>query len=180
MQNFEELLKARLEQPIKDKQGNLIVNQETQSYMTALEAMVMSVVNNAMKGDIASIAFIRNITHTPSQADNDRMELIRKQAAERQRSLTTQLKSEGLYDGQDTEIEQVANIASLVEILTDQMCQADFHPTITEYRRDGSTQTTVNPLVTRRDQQQQRFQQQLDKLRQDAMRRAINKRNMKL
>lgn len=174
MQNFEELLRARLAQPIKDKQGNLIVNQDTQSPMTALDAMVMSVVNNAMKGDIASIAFIRNMTHSPdAEADRCRQEEMQNRTTAIKDNLLKQLQAQQLYDGQDIELEQVAATALLVEQLTEQMRQSDFQPTVTEYRRDGSTQAIINPLVTLRDQQQQRFQQQLDKLRQDAINRRV-------
>lgn len=180
MESFEDLLRARLAAPIKDKTGRVIINQDTQEAMTAMEAMVMSVVNNAMKGDIASIAFIRNFSKQPdqnSQLQQQQMEAKLKAAID---SLTKQLQGERLYDGQDSEIAMLAETQLLVDKLTEQMHQADFEPTITEYRRDGSTQTIINPLTKLRDDQQDRFRAQLDKLRKDALNRILNKRNMKL
>ena len=71
MQSFEDLLKARLADPVKDKTGRAIVNNDG-TLMTPMEAMVMSVVNSAMKGDIASIAFIRNMTKaTDPEAESE-------------------------------------------------------------------------------------------------------------
>ena len=178
MESFEDLLRARLAAPIKDKTGRVIVNQDTQQAMTAMEAMVMSVVNNAMKGDIASIAFIRNFTKQPDgagmeeQTDNQLQTIID--------ALKQQLQGEKLYDGQDAEIAMLAETQLLVDKLTHQMHQSDYEPTITEYRRDGSTQTIINPLTKLRDDQQDRFRAQLDKLRKDALNRILNKRNMKL
>lgn len=177
MENFEELLRARLAAPIKDKTGRVIINQDTQQAMSAIEAMVMSVVNNAMKGDIASIAFIRNFTKQPDV--NDQIKTAEKLQAI-VASLTKQLQGEKLYDGQDSEIAMLAETQLLVDKLTEQMHQADFEPTITEYRRDGSTQTIINPLTKLRDDQQDRFRSQLDKIRKDALNRILNKRNMKL
>lgn len=180
MESFEDLLRARLAAPIKDKTGRVLINQDTQQAMTAMEAMVMSVVNNAMKGDIASIAFIRNFTKQPDgigsawerQTDTQLQSIIN--------SLKHQLEGEKLYDGQDAEIAMLAETQLLVDKLTHQMHQADYEPTITEYRRDGSTQTIINPLTKLRDEQQDRFRAQLDKLRKDALNRILNKRNMKL
>lgn len=179
MESFEDLLRARLAAPIKDKTGRVIINQDTREAMTAMEAMVMSVVNNAMKGDIASIAFIRNFSKQPDQNSQlqQQMEAKLKTVID---SITKQLQGERLYDGQDSEIAMLAETQMLVDKLTEQMHQADYEPTITEYRRDGSTQTVINPLTKLRDEQQDRFRAQLDKLRKDALNRILNKRNMKL
>lgn len=54
MQDLESLIKQRLSKPVKNSQGSTLLNDEGQP-LTALDAMVMSVVNNAMKGDIASL-----------------------------------------------------------------------------------------------------------------------------
>ena len=177
MESFEDLLRARLAAPIKDKTGRVIINQDTQQAMTAMEAMVMSVVNNAMKGDIASIAFIRNFTKQPDATDQLKAQEDLKAITE---SLKHQLQGEKLSDGQDAEIAMLAETQLLINKLTEQMHQADYEPTITEYRRDGSTQTIINPLTKLRDEQQDRFRAQLDKLRKDALNRILNKRNMKL
>lgn len=175
---FEELLTQKINEPIRDKQGNYIVNRETGQQMNALEAMVMSVVNNAMKGDIASIAFIRNIQR---QASGDQQEQHRQRTEEHlvelRDRLTNQLKNEGLYDGQDAEIAMLAETAYLTEQLNAVMHAEDFTPTTTEYDSKGATRTLVNPVIKLRDDQQNRFSEALDKLRQDALKRKINSKN---
>lgn len=176
MQDFNELLRARLAAPIKDKQGNEIVNKETGEHLTALEAMVMSVVNNAMKGDIASIAFIQNITKVvDAAADESHKKEAEKAKLEAVAKITTQLKAEGLYDGQDQEIELLADTFLLAQQLTSQMQRAEFTATRDEFRRDGSTQVVVNPLIKLRDDQQDRFRAQMERLRTDAKKRSIAK-----
>lgn len=177
MQDFNELLRARLAAPIKDKQGNEIVNKDTGEHLTALEAMVMSVVNNAMKGDIASIAFIQNITKA---ADSDADRAHRKEAETAKQAaigkLTAQLQDEGLYDGQDQEIELLADTFLLAQQLTDQMQSAEFSATRDEFRRDGSTQVVVNPIIKLRDDQQDRFRAQMERLRTEARKRSVTRR----
>lgn len=178
-EDFNTLLRQRLVAPVKDKQGNLLMNQDTGSYMTALDAMVMSVVNNAMKGDIASIAFIRNITNSGHTSDDDEIVRQRKDMSENMRKqLTEQLKNEGFYDGQDFEIGMLADTAILIEELNQQIRRPDFSATISEYTSIGNTKTVVNPILTMRDQQQDKFRQQIDKIRKDARER-INAMNLK-
>ena len=175
MQSFEDLLKARLADPVKDKTGRAIVNNDG-TLMTPMEAMVMSVVNSAMKGDIASIAFIRNMTKaTDPEAESQHRQRMAQRTDELEAALRSQFQNEGLYDGQDTELRQLAETALLVEQLTEEMRADDFHATLAEYRRDGSTATTVNPLITLRDQQANRFQELIDKMRQDAVKRKLNR-----
>lgn len=169
MQDFNELLKARVVAPLKDKQGNPIVNKETGEHLTAMEAMVMSVVNKAIQGDIASIAFIQNSTKTVNpEEDKARRKEAEARKAEIIADLTIQLKGENLYDGQIQEIEMLAETFYLVEQLTAQMQAADFTATRDEFNKDGSTKIVVNPIIKLRDDQQDRFREQFSQLRRDA------------
>lgn len=178
-EDFNTILRKRLSAPVRDKQGNVLLNQETNSYMTALDAMVMSVVNNAMKGDIASIAFIRNVTKNDSQQEDEELVRQREEQCKRMRlQLTEQLKNEGFYDGQDFEIGMLADTAILIEELNQQIRRPDFSATISEYTSIGNTKTVVNPILIMRDQQQDKFRQQIDKIRKDARER-INAMNLK-
>jgi hypothetical protein len=147
--------------------------------MTALDAMVMSVVNNAMKGDIASIAFIRNVTKNDNTGEDEELVRKRQEKSEKMRQqLKKQLDDEGFYDGQDFEIGMLADTAILIEELNEQMRSPDFSPTISEYTSTGNTKTVINPILTMRDQQQDKFRQQIDKIRKDAKER-INAKKLK-
>lgn len=178
-EDFTTLLRRRLSAPVKDKQGKVLIDEETNSYMTALDAMVMSVVNNAMRGDIGSIAFIRNITKNDNAVEDE--ELVRQreeQSAKMRAQLKEQLENEGFYDGQDFEIGMLADTAILIEELNEQMRRPDFSATISEYTSTGNTKTVINPILTMRDQQQDKFWQQIDKIRKDAKERKTM-RNLK-
>lgn len=177
MQSFDELLKAELARPAtynaKDERGNAIKKQ-----IQPMEAMVKSVVNNAMKGDLASIAFIQNMT---KDSDPQREQEARQRHLERVDSiadkLTVMLKNERNYDGQDVEIRDVAEIKAFVDELTDMMAAPDFQAVTTDMK---TGKQTVSPVIALRDKQRELFQAQLEKLRQDAMSRAIHRRQLKM
>ena len=106
MQDLESLIKQRLSKPVKNSSGATLLNDEGQP-LTALDAMVMSVVNNAMKGDIASLLFVQNITRSRT-ADDEYFSQQQKLLKEKKEYIKTQLDAEGLYINQDEEIERVA------------------------------------------------------------------------
>lgn len=66
MQNFQEILKAELEKPValKNQPGATI---------DPIEAMVKSVMTNAMKGDLAAISFINTMTRSTDQGEDERV-----------------------------------------------------------------------------------------------------------
>lgn len=136
----------------------------------------MSIVNSAMKGDLAAVSLIRNLTQSWTE-EQDRY--ARERSAVKMETyiqdLTRQLEAEGLYDGQRQEISMLAATRLLVEYLTEQMSGAGFQPVITVYGKTGVT-TVPHPLIKMRDEQQDRFRQQLDKLRSDALKRTQMKR----
>ena len=61
MKTIEEILQERLAAPVRQKSGAILTNDQGESLLP-LEAMIMSVMTNAMRGDIAAIAFIQNLT----------------------------------------------------------------------------------------------------------------------
>ena len=176
--SLEAALKERLQTTIKTKQGNVAVDENGQP-ITAMQAIAMSILQNAMKGDIPSATFIRNITRTNTDADEA-------QAHRRQEAFQTafaqirrELEAEGLYLGQDIEIEKLAHNMLIVQNLNEQMQQPDYEDVIREMHRDGSTAMRLNPLHEWRDRYQKQLLADLKELRTDALRRKINIRNKK-
>ena len=177
MENFDELLRQELARPAtynaKDEFGKVVKKQ-----IAPMEAMVKSVVNNAMKGDLASIAFIQNMTKDSDpakeqearQRHRERVDVIADQ-------LTTQLKGEKVYDGQDAEIRDVAEIKAFVDELTDMMSTPDFQKVSTDMK---TGKQTVSPVIAMRDKQRELWQAQLARLRQEAMQRIITRKQLKL
>lgn len=171
MQKFDEILKRELSKPVALKNGN-------GATIEPMEAMVKSILNNAMKGDLASISFIRMMTkdNDPDKA-KEASERHKKRLQEITDNLVKQLKDEHVFDGQFTEIMMVAETALLVEKLNDLMAEPDFQMVATDIKTGHQT---VSPVIALRDKQRDLFQQQLAKLREEALRRSITRKNMRI
>lgn len=162
MENFEEILKRQLDTPASytgtDENGNRVRKQ-----ITPMEAMVKSVVNNAMKGDISSIQFVRMLTRESNTQDAQK---ARQRHTERlesvQNSIREYLERNEAYDRQDEEIKPVAEIELLLQDLDDIVNGPDFQIYTTDYKNGHQT---VSPVIALRDKQRELFQQQLEKLR---------------
>lgn len=167
MQTFDELLRAELSKPAQMKSGGTI---------QPMEAMVKSVVNNAMKGDLASIAFIRNMTKDANpdadrQARERHQERVEKVACD----IGQKLGQEGLFDGQSIEIRMVAEIKVFTDELTEMMTAPDFQAVSTDMKTGHQT---VSPIIALRDKQRDLFQAQLQKLRDEALQRIITRKQI--
>ena len=111
MKSFDEILKEKLQTqvPVKGKEGKMI---------DPTEAMVNALMANAMKGDIASIAFIRNMTQeTDPEKQKKAIEQHKETGIRFAEELVRQLSNEGAYDGQDLEIAMLAETAVMVDEL---------------------------------------------------------------
>ena len=91
--------------------------------------------------------------------------------------LKHQLMEENAWDGQQTELEMLADTAILVEKLSRQMASPDFQEVITDPR---TGKQTVSPLIALRDSQRELFDKQLAKLRREAINRMMVRKNLKL
>lgn len=174
--SLESALVDRLQRTIKTKTGSVAVD-ENGNPITAVQAIAMSILQNAMKGDIQSATFVRNITRTTTESDEERQ---RRQEEAMQRAtskIRRELEAEGLYVGQDIEIEQIAQNLLLIEQLNAQMQSPDYEDMVQEYRRDGSMSMRINPLHEWRDRYQKQLMADLKELRTDALRRKVNMKN---
>ena len=95
---FVEILRERMGMPVKVKGADATV--------MPMEAMVMSVMNNAMKGDIGAILFIRNLKD--NREDSVDLEEQRKVLAQTVEELSDELKRERLDVGKSAELELLA------------------------------------------------------------------------
>ena len=166
MATFEEILKEKLNKTVTAKNGQEI---------TPMEAMVNAIMNNAMKGDIASITFIQNLTRVIDTEEEEN-----NKAAKEARhgyyfeKLKDQLKAEKLYDGQDAELDMLTDKYLFVMDLDTQIMRVDFQPVITDPK---TGKQTVSPLIQLRDTQRELFDKQLAKLRHDAISRKMMAKN---
>jgi hypothetical protein len=177
--SLESALLDRLQGTIRTKQGGTALD-ENGNPLTAVQAIAMSILQNAMRGDIQSATFIRNISRSSGENMEERLRQQQERLSVVAEKIRADLESEGLYLGQDIEIEQIAQNVLLIESLNRQMQLPDYEDMVQEYRRDGSTAARVNPLHDLRDKYQKAFFQDLKELRAEAVRRKVNIRNNKL
>lgn len=141
MQTFEELLQAEMETPIT------VTDKKTQQTheMMPLRAMVIAVKNNAMKGDIGAIQFVRNLMGTQREETEE-------QAAERTRlrqqaehDITEEFKAEGLTLA-PTDAEMLASQLLTIRRLAALMEHPDHQDTEERPQRDGTRQVQLSQL----------------------------------
>ena len=170
MSTFDEILKEKLQAKVPVKGKDEMID--------PIEAMVNALMMNAMKGDIASIAFIRNMTQdTDPEKQKEDLEIHKETAIRFTQELHRQLEDEGAYDGQDLEIAMLAETAVMVDELTRRIASSDFEPVMTDPR---TGKQTISPLIQLRDSQRELFDKQFAKLRQEAINRKIMKKQMGL
>ena len=171
MSTFDEILKEKLQTkvPVKGKEGKTI---------DPMEAMVNALMANAMKGDIASISFIRNMTNVADpEKERDAQDQYTRYVAEVADRLKHQLMEEKAWDGQQTEVEMLADTAIMVEKLSRATAKPDFQAVITDPR---TGKQTVSPLIALRDNQRDLFDKQLAKIRREALNRIMTRKNLNL
>lgn len=102
MQTFEEILQQEMAQPVRIKGSDATV--------TPMQAMIKSVMANAMKGDLAALNFIKNMTR-PAETDGDRQHQTAQQQllTDTRQELSDALTRQGLPPtGYDVELELLA------------------------------------------------------------------------
>ena len=173
---LDEALLGRLNLAIKTKTGQTAVDEEGRP-ITATQAIAMSILNNAMKGDIQSALFIRNIASQAGGADADERRRARDEQMQRARDeIRHELETEGLYIGQDLEIEHLATSKILLDRLSAQINDPDYQDVIVTMRRDGTQSQVINPISELYEKRQSKFITDFKQMRNDAM---IRKNNMK-
>lgn len=173
--SLEDALKAELQKDVKLKGGQVAVDENGRP-LKAFDAIAKSIMNNAMKGDIAAVNFIRNLTKQSDPAkDQQRAEQYHRQLADKVEQLRSELEAEHLWIGQQTEVEQLAQNWIIIDNLNEQMLQADYQDVLQEMKKDGSVTLRINPLHEWRDKYQKQFLSDWKELRIDSQRRIIMK-----
>ena len=165
--SLEQAIIERLRTPVRTKQGTLVTD-ENGNPLTATAAIAMSITQNAMRGDLAAASFIRNLTRAAGPADKERLHLYKQRKAAEAEKVRKQLKEEGLWTGQEVELERISSLMVLVEDLEEQMQQPGYEDVITEYSRSGSATQKANPIHEMIDRYAGQIDLRLEKLRSDA------------
>lgn len=179
MKTLEQILTARLSVPVRNKAGQTLTNEQGEELLP-MEAMVMSVMQNAMRGDIQSITFIRNFTQ---KATDDPLYRTFQEQQEQQNeeSIRAQFVADGIYDPSiDFQIEQLANTLLIVQRLERQMRESAHNDIQTDVSRTGQTTIRLSQLDDIRNKQLEKFNADLQQLRSITLQRvAIRQQNEK-
>ena len=122
---LEEAFAHELAKDVKLKGGGTAIDPDTGQPLKPAKAIAMSIMQQALKGDIAAVSFIRNFMRQtdPQEAEQRKREAADKLAATTQ-TLRAELERDNLWTGQVVELEQLAQDHCIIDRLNQQM-QAD-------------------------------------------------------
>lgn len=171
-QSFEDILREKMAQPVSVKGRD--------AQIMPMEAMVLSVMNDAMKGSIQAITFIRQITEgktTDTDADREERE---KALAEEVERLKGELRTAGLPQDETEELRLLAVEAITLRRIAGQLLSSG-HTDIVSRPAAGGTDkqelSITNRLYTDlRKQWTQAWQQYRQQLYTREMQRQMMKR----
>lgn len=172
MKTLDELLEERLSVAVRNKAGDVLTNEQG-GVIYPMEAMVMSVVQNAMHGDLSSLSFIHNVMK--KQADDP--EYRRRQRAMLEQNVSdikAQLRADGIYDEtMDFQIERLAGTLLAIQRMEEKMMEPGHEDVSEEMNRVGQVSAKVSAIDQVRQKALKQFDADLAQLRNTAMQRAV-------
>lgn len=159
---------------LREKMANTTLKSKDGSDVTPLEAMVMSVMNNAMKGDISAIQFISNLTSQEQWAVTPEWQRAQE---EKLAECEAQLRAELETDGFAVEIERLAQQMMTLKRIETLMLQPGHQDIESRTQRDGTNQMQLSATNRIYGDLLKQFRHELKELRTDALRQKVNMRN---
>lgn len=174
---LEEAFAHELAKDVKLKGGGTAIDPDTGQPLKPAKAIAMSIMQQALKGDIAAVSFIRNFLRQtdPQEAEQRKREAADKLAATTQ-TLRAELERDNLWTGQVVELEQLAQDHCVIDRLNQQMQADDYQDILTEMKKDGTMTVRTHPLLDIRNKLQKQWQADWQAHRQEAFRRIQMKR----
>lgn len=134
---FEEILREKMAVPVSIKGKDATV--------LPMEAMVLSVMNDAMRGNIAAILFIRSLTERNTGTDEDfirqRQAILTQTIAE----LHRELQADGLEIGIDSaELQLIARQLLTLRTIAETMDTPTHRPVTVTPQKDGSDRAELS------------------------------------
>lgn len=176
MKTIEEILQERLSNPVRSKDGTVLTNDQGEPILP-LEAMVMSVMSNAMRGDIAAIAFIQNLTKTKPADDPKYAQTMREMLEADIKDIRSQLEADHLYEPSlDVEIERLANSLLIIQRLELKMREPGHEDVTMETTRSGQQTARLSLIDDIRNKQLKQWTDDLRQLRMSAQNRLLTRK----
>lgn len=133
-----------LSSPVKTAEGEIALDMNGNE-MTALDCIAMSITQKAMKGDTVAASYIKNIRRRTSIPAEEEKRINQERIASISARIKEDLEIEGLYFGQDLQIEVVANYRLQMEDMEQEISSPTFEKLITDTRKDGTQIYSPNP-----------------------------------
>lgn len=159
---------------LREKMSNTTLKGKDGKDVTPLEAMVMSVMNNAMKGDISAIQFISNLT-SQEQWGTDPQWM--KQQADRLAACQEQLREELETEGFTVEIGRLAQQMMILQRIEDLMQKPGHQDIESRTQRDGTNQMQLSATNRIYGDLLKQFRHDMKELRTDILRQKVNQQN---
>ena len=131
--SLEEAFAHELAKDVKLKGGGTAIDPDTGQPLKPAKAIAMSIMQQALKGDIAAVSFIRNFMRQtdPQEVEQRKREAADKLAATTQ-TLRAELERDNLWTGQVVELEQLAQDHCIIDRLNQLMQADDYQDILTD------------------------------------------------
>lgn len=135
--SFEEILREQLAKPAPIKGGD--------GTIMPMQAMVMAVMNNAMKGDLGAILFIKGMTDRRVEDNDAYLKQQQKKLSETIQELCKALKSDGLQVSANMpELELIARQLVTLRRIAETMNSVNHRDIIIMPQKDGNEKTELS------------------------------------
>ena len=181
--NLKDTIIKQLSAPVKRKGTQEYMTNEQGELVKTVEGIAMTIVGKALNGDLAAAIFCINL-----QMQQQRDPKTEAEEANRRRQQTEQnrdeirrtLQADNLWtDSLALDLDELAQQKTFIDRLTEQMNQPGYQDTFTIPRKDGTMMPTLNPLHEYRDKAVAKFQQGMERLRAEAIKRKLQARQFK-
>lgn len=173
----------QLAAPVKRKGTKDYMTDEDGNIVTSEAAIGMTIVQKALSGDLQAVAFVLNL-----QMQQQRDPKMEAEEADRRRQQTDAnrdeirltLEADNLWtESLALDLDELAQQKTFIDRLTEQMNQLGYQDTFAIPRKDGTMIPTINPIREYRDKAVQKFQQGMERLRAEAIKRKLQARQFK-
>ncbi len=169
---FEEILREKMAVPVSIKGKDATV--------LPMEAMVLSVMNDAMRGNIAAILFIRSLTERNTGTDEDYLKQRRQMLADTIAELHHELQADGLdIDPKAAELQLIARQLLTLRTIAETMDTPTHRPVTITPQKDGSDRTELSPTNRIFNDLYRQWRKDWQELRQQIVQRQMQRKMLR-
>ena len=181
--NLKDIISKQLAAPVTRKGTQEYMTDEDGNIITSEAAIGMTIVQKALSGDLPAIAFVLNLQmqqQRDPKTEAEQADRRRQQTDKNRDEIRRTLQADNLWtDSLALDLDELAPQKTFIDRLTEQMSAPGYQDTFTIPRRDGTMMPTINPIREYRDKAVAKFQQGMERLRAEAIKRKLQARQFK-